>query len=219
MNWTDELWPLVIQLYYKCPVGIKPIYSRQTVQLALELHIPPQEIYKKMFLLRQPPTPSLQHLMDYHDAHPVKFERLCRQLRSLSGMGNASTFYDDVELHETFERDFRPVNARTAQMMGRPLFTPVMLIMILDLYFRLIPATMKVETPDVREIASLLDIKPQDVVDILEIYQYCDPFMQLCDTLMDPMLPPCAEVWRRYADAEDPERLSDLAHQLRAYWE
>lgn len=217
MNWTDDYWPLVIQLYQKKPVGIKPMYSRDSVNLALELHIPPKVIYQKMFCLRQQLPPSLKRLVKTLTRDKERLAEVCSQLRSLNGMGNASAFYDDVEVQETFEKDFRPVNARTAQMMGRPLYSPVMLIMILDLYFRLIPATMQPETPDVIELARLLDITPQDVVEILEIYQYCDPFISHNDSLMDPMLPPCHAIWQRYAN-EDPTLLSNLAHQLHYYW-
>lgn len=217
MKWTDEYWPLVIQLYQKKPTGIKPMYSRDSVNLALELHIPPKVIYQKMFSLRQQLSPSLKRLFETLTKSQNRLNRVCAQLRSLNGMGNASEFYDDVEIQESFEKDFRPVNARTAQMMGRPLFTPIMLIMILDLYFRLIPATMKADTPDVKELASLLDISSHDVVEVLEIYQYCDPFIPHSDSLMDPLLPPCHAVWQRYAN-EDPTVLSNLAHQLHYYW-
>lgn len=218
MLWTEELWPLVIQLYLKKPAGIKPMYSRDTVHLALELHIPPHELYQKMFHLRQAPSASLKQLFDKLSASPKKLKQTCEQVRSLRGMGNASAFYDDVAVNETFELDFRPVNARTAQITGRPLLTPVMLIMILDLYFRLIPATMVKETPDVQELARIIDIPTNDVVDILEIFQYCDPFLNRSDNLMDPMLPPCNDVWQRFCN-EDPTVLSNLATQLKAYFE
>jgi len=194
------------------------MYSRDTVRLALELHIPPQELYQKMFQLRQPAMPSLSKLFEKLSASPSRLSRTCEQLRSLRGMGNASAFYDDVQIQESFEQDFRPVNARTAQITGRPLLTPVMLIMILDLYFRLIPATMVKETPDVQDIAKLLDISKQDVVDILEIYQYCDPFLKHEDSLMDPMLPPCMRIWKRFENSE-PTELSNLAHQLHVFFE
>ena len=217
MTWNDDLWPLVIQLYQKKPTGIKPIYCRDSVKLALELHIPPQTIYRKMSELRTQPSPSLQRFMKTVGRHPDKLDALCTQLRSLNGMGNASEFYDDVKVNETFELDFRPVNARTAQMMGRPLFTPVMLIMILDLYFRLIPSTMIPETPDVQDLAKLLDITPQDIAEILGIYQYCDPCIHHDDSLMDPMLPPCTAIWRRFAN-DDLTPLSNLAQQLTIYW-
>ena len=217
MPWTDELWPLVIQLYQKKPAGIKPMYSRDSVRLALELHIPPQVIYQKMFLLRQQLTPSLSHLMDTIGRSPKRLAQTCRKLRALSGMGNASEFYDDVDVHETFELDFRPVNAPTAQMTGRPLFTPVMLIMILDLYFRLIPATMTPETPDVKETARLIDVSAKDIVYVLQLYLHCDPFVNSTDMSSDPMLEPCRKIWYRYAN-DDPTVLSNLARQLEVYW-
>lgn len=216
--WNDELWPLVIELFMKKPAGIKPIYSRDTVRLALELHVHPQELYQKMFQLRQPASLALKRLYDTLAPNPKKLKKTCQQVRALRGMGNANAFYDDVQIQETFERDFRPVNAQTAQLTGRPLFTPVMLIMILDLYFRLIPATMVKETPDVQELAKLIDIPVRDVVDILEIFQYCDPFLNRTDSLIDPMLPPCSLIWRRFAN-EDPTILSNLASQLKAYFE
>ena len=185
--------------------------------LALELHIHPSILYKKMFMIRQPQTPTLRHLTESLCNNTRKLRKTCRQLRDIINMGKGSTFYDDVETNETFELDFRPVNAPTAQIMRRPLFTPAMLIIILDLYFRLIPSTMTTETPDVRDVADLLDIDPGNVVDILEIYQYCDPFMRHTDTLMDPMLPPCHKIWERYSE-KDPTLLSSTAKQLREYF-
>lgn len=162
--------------------------------------------------------PSLQQLMDRYARSTRRLNDDCTKLRMSFGMGNASEFYDDVAVNETWELDFKPVNARTAQMMGRPLLTPVMLIMILDLYFRLIPATMVTDTPDVKELARLLSISAEDVVDVLNIYQYCDPFIVQTASLMDPLLPPCHKIWQRYAN-DDPMLLSNLAHQLNAYFQ
>lgn len=217
MTWTDEFWPLVIQIYLKKPYGIKPIYSRDIVNLALEIHVAPQMIHRKMAVLRKNPTATLSRMLQIYSKKPQWLQKACRQIRQRQGLGSGGALFDGVETHETFELDFRPVNAATAMMMGRPLFTPVMLIMILDLYFRLVPDTMVAETPEVRETASLLDIKPRDVVDILEVFQYCDPFMKTTDSLMDPMLPPCHNVWQRYSD--DLEKLASTAQQLRCYWE
>lgn len=217
MEWTDEYWPLVIQLYLKKPMGIKPMYSRDSVRLALDIHVPPQTIYKRMFMLRQPPLLSLQQMLERYTKSPRRLASDCKVVRQLYGMGNASAFFDDVKMHETWELDFRPVNARTAQMMGRPLLTPVMLTMILDLYFRLVPTTMVASTPDVKEMAQLLDISASDVEDVLHIFQYCDPFIQHSDSLMDPLLPPCHKLWQRYANA-DPVTLPNQAMQLMAYF-
>lgn len=215
--WTEEHWPLVIQLYQKKPAGIKPMYSRDSVRLALELHVAPQILYQKMFQLRQPQLPSLKLMAEKYASSPRRLNADCKRLRQMSGMGNASEFYDDVAVNETWELDFKPVNAQTAQVMGRPLLTPVMLIVILDLYFRLIPATMVAETPDVKEIARMLDITADDVVDVLGVFQYCDPFVRHDDIYIDPLFTPCQKIWQRYAN-DDPMILSNVAHQLQAYW-
>lgn len=208
--WSDEMWPLVLQLYQRKPAGVKPMYSRDTVSLAIELHIPPQDIYNKMFQLRQCPTASLRRMMDTLGKSPTKLKRACDSLRQMRGCGTGGGFFEGIEINETFERDFKPVGTFTQ-------VTPSMLIMILDLYFRLIPATMVRETPDVQELAHLIGLSTSDVVDILEIYQYCDPFIKHDDSLFDPMLPHCYAIWKRF-DNDDPSLLSNTANQLKAYW-
>ena len=37
--WKDEYWLLLLQLYQKKPMGVKPLYSKGMVDLSLELHI------------------------------------------------------------------------------------------------------------------------------------------------------------------------------------
>ena len=41
VSWSDDYWLLLMQLYLRKPVGVKALYSRGLVQLALELHIEP----------------------------------------------------------------------------------------------------------------------------------------------------------------------------------
>lgn len=216
--WNEEHWPLVLQLYKRKPEGMKSMYARQTVRLALELHVRPEEIYERLFDVRNPRRPFLRHLRHIMDIQPRRLQRLCRALRQMDGMGKPSVFFEDVPLNETWEKDWRPVNAKTAQLTGRPLFTPVMLTIILDLYFRLVPATMQAETPEVRETAQLMDISAEDVADVLTVFQYCDPELPHDSSLFDPLLPACTEVWQRYA-AGSAAKLSNRALQLRAYWE
>ena len=42
--WQDDYWLLVMQLYMRKPVGLKRMYSRQMVDLSIELHLPPSFI-------------------------------------------------------------------------------------------------------------------------------------------------------------------------------
>ena len=57
VSWSDDYWLLLMQLYLRKPVGVKALYSRGLVQLALELHIEPRVLRSQMFRLRQIDTP------------------------------------------------------------------------------------------------------------------------------------------------------------------
>ena len=100
--------------------------------------------------------------------------------------------------------------------IGAPL-TPVMLILVLDLYFRLTPLTMVAETPEIQELARLLKMKPQEVVDIMEVYQFCDPYLNRNDFLTSPLLVPCQQLWQRFGNGS-PQKLAALAAQLKEYF-
>ena len=90
--WSDEYWLLLMQLYLKKPEGVKPIYNRQLVALALELHIPPQFLNQQMFRLRTIDTPRIQRLWDTYGQNPKKLARGVKLLRQKKGYGNASLF-------------------------------------------------------------------------------------------------------------------------------
>ena len=157
--WSDDYWPLIMQLYMSKPTGIKPLYSRPVVDLGIRLHIPPKFIFAQMHLLREHATPFLQRLWDTYAGNTSRLNRDVRRLRQMSGFGAESAFYDGVSIDDDFADDFRPIADDTK-------LTRVMLIIILDLYFRLTPITMVCETPEVGECASLLGIKPQKVVEV-----------------------------------------------------
>jgi hypothetical protein len=95
--------------------------------------------------------------------------------------------------------------------------TPAMLILILDLYFRLTPITMVAATPEVQELARLLKLKATEVAEVLEVYQHCDPYLNRKDVVFNPLLLPCSDVWRRFGNA-DTEKLASFARQLKEYF-
>ncbi len=161
--WSDEYWLLLMQLYLKKPVGVKALYSRPLVALALELHIPPQYLYEQLFRLRTIDTPRMEKLWKDYGRNPRRLSRGVKLLRQK--LGYADMFFEGVELNETWEKDFYPVEG-----VENTTITPVMLILILDQYYRLTPLTMVTETPEVQELARLLKMKPREVVDIMEIY-------------------------------------------------
>lgn len=166
-EWHDDYWLLLIQLYLRQPQGVKRLYSRALVDVALELHIHPAQIHRRLFRLRQIDTPRLQHLWDEYAGSPAKLRRGISLLRQMSGFGNAQAFYAGVEMSKSWESDFMPIGIGT--------LTPVKLIMILDLYFRLTPITMAEDTPEVKDLARLIRETPRQVVEVMDVFLVCDP--------------------------------------------
>lgn len=208
--WQDDYWLLLMQVYLRKPVGVKPMYSKVLVQLSLELHIAPEHLHAKMSQIARLDTPRIERIWEEYSRNPKRLTRAVQLLRSMMGFGAASGFYAGVELEETFERDFRPM-AEDQRLI------PIMLVLILDLYFRLTPLTMVKETPEVREMASLLQIPVSLVVDVLEVFQHCDPYLSRKDKTEHPLLAPCQETWNRFANIDN-RALIAYAEELKAYF-
>lgn len=223
-DWNDEYWLPLLQLYMRKPTGVKPIYSRPTVELSLELHVPPETLYAQMRRIRELSTPSLRRLWDAYAGNRRRLGAAVRKWRRMQGFGSFAAFYDGVEVEETFERDFRPM-AEDGRLI------PVMLIMALDLYFRLTPNTMVADTPEVTELARTMRIDTKLLVEVMREYLICDPCMphgkpsavkggspkgkpiQTAGRLHEA----CQTVWRRFSDVE-PQRLAAHASLLREYF-
>ena len=206
-KWQDDYWLLLMQIYLQKPVGMKPMYSRKMVDLSMELHIAPDILFNKMCQIANLETPRIEHIWETYGNNPRKLSRAVSLLREMRGFNNAEEFYDGVETNESFEKDFRPI-------ADDEMLTPVMLILILDEYFRLTPITMVAETPEVQQLARLLKLKPQKVVEVLEVFQHCDPYLNRKDVVISPLLLPCQLVWRRFGNAKT-EDLASYAAQLK----
>ncbi len=211
--WHDEYWLLLMQLYLKRPQGVKPLYSRKLVKLALELHIEPDYLYRQMFKLRQIDTPRMQQLWDTYAHRPRKLSRAIGLLREMKGFGNFEEFYAGVETSESWEKDFKPID----ESKGEESLSPVKLIMILDLYFRLIPDTMVPETPEIKGLAKKIRSTPEEIAEVMEVFRFCDPLFTGSDIMIHPLLNACMQIWRRFGN-EPPETLAALVAQLREYW-
>jgi hypothetical protein len=209
-KWSDDYWLLLMQIYLQRPMGVKPMYSRKMVDLSLELHLPPSMLFVRMCQIANLETPRIEHIWETYGHNPRKLARAVSLWREMRGYGNADEFYEGVEVNETFERDFRPL-AGDGELM------PVMLILILDLYFRLTPITMAVETPEVQELARLIKLRPQRVVEVMGVLQHCDPYLNRKDTTDSPLLQPCKEIWQRFGNG-DTEDLASFASQLKEYF-
>ena len=209
-QWQDDYWLLLMQIYLRRPVGVKPVYSREMVQLGLELHIHPQILLTKMQEIATLETPRVERIWKTYSGDTTKLARAARLLREMKGFGRADEFYEGVGINETWEKDWQPLPENERLM-------PVMLIMVLDLYFRLTPATMVSKTPEVKELAKLLGIGADEVVELLDVFQHCDPYLNRRDVTFSPLLLPCQAVWQRYGN-NDTEALVALAGQLTDYF-
>ena len=123
----------------------------------------------------------MEKLWQTYGGNPKKLSRGVKLLRQKKGFNNADAFYDGVEVNETFEKDFKPIDDATN-------LTPVMLIMILDLYFRLTPITMVAETPEIVDLAKLMKIQPQQIAKVMDVYQFCDPYLNRDDMMVSNLL-------------------------------
>ena len=210
LKWQDEYWLLLMQIYLQKPAGIKPMYSKEMVDLSMELHIAPNVLFNKMCQIANLETPRIEYFWELYGNNPKKLKRAVNMLREMWGFNNALAFYEGVETQESFEKDFKPISADSV-------LTPVMLTLILDLYFRLTPITMVEETPEVQEIAKMMKIKPQEVVEAMEAFQHCDPYLNRKDVMMGDLALACQQIWRRYGNA-NPEDLASFAEQLKEYY-
>lgn len=208
--WQDDYWLLLMQLYLKKPTGIKRLYCRDMIDLSLELHIAPQALQARMTQIDRMETPRIERIWQTYSGNPRRLARAVRLLREMKGFGAADDFYDGVEVQETFERDFRPLSEDER-------LTPVALTLVLDLYFQLTPQTMVSQTPEVQEMARLLRLKADDVVELLDVFQHCDPYLNLREVTFSPLLLPCQQIWQRYGNQE-PAMLHELAEELKEYY-
>ena len=208
--WHDDYWLLLMQLYLHKPVGVKPMYSRPMVELSIELHIAPQQLFARMCEIANLETPRIERNWQEYSRNPKRLTRAVQLLRNMIGFNSGGGFYEGVEVEETFERDFRPI-AEDARL------TPVMLILILDQYFRLTPITMVEETPEVQQLARLLRIPVSLVTDVMYVYQHCDPYLNRRDVIISPLLSPCQQIWQRYGNI-DTRQLASYAKQLKDYF-
>jgi hypothetical protein len=209
--WQDDYWLPLLQLYMKRPVGVKPTYCRDMVALSMELHIAPTTLAARMQQIAQLSTPRVEHFWQTYSDNPRRLKRAVSLWREMRGFGAASAFYEGVNVSESFERDFQPLKQDQRLM-------PIMLILILDLYFRLTPNTMVSETPEVQELARLVKLPASLVVDILAIYQVCDPYLNRQEGSTSELFIPCKEIWKRFGN-EDMDQLAAIANELKAYFQ
>ena len=210
MKWNDEYWPLLIQIYKKKPEGVKSIYSKSMVDIGLMLHIHPQELHKKMMELRKLDTPYIKQMWEELANNPRKLNKTVKILQEKEGFGTSGRYFEGIETIESWEQDFRPLEADSR-------ITPMMLIIILDLYFQLTPSTMVKETEEIIETGKMLKLSAATIVDIMEVFQFCDPYLSRDDFMVHPLVFACQDIWNRFGN-DDTEKLWSLAAQYKEYF-
>ena len=93
----------------------------------------------------------------------------------------------------------------------------VKLIIILDLYFQLTPITMVPETPEIIDLAKLIKTTPDTIVEAMNVYQICDPYLNRNDVVISKLIDACSEIWQRYGNG-NPDKLYKLANDLKEYF-
>lgn len=215
-NWSDEYWLLLLQLYLSRPAGVKPVYSRPMVDLSLELHIHPETLHSRMESIARLETPRIEHIWKTYRNNPRRLARDVKTIRSMNGFNNADGFFDGVYTNETFERDFRPID-------GCGSLTPVVLILTLDLYFRLVPDTMVAITPEVVSLSRMTSTPVETIVAAMDSFRCHDPYFRrgngrsVSHTATTPLDAACRSVWQRFGN-DDPETLAAFASQLSEYF-
>ena len=77
--------------------------------------------------------------------------------------------------------------------------------------------TMVASTSEIKEEARLLKIPATLIVNAMEVFQFCDPYLNRGDLMIDPLLQPCKDIWKRYGN-DNPENLAAVAAQLKDYF-
>ena len=95
--WNDDYWLLLMQLYLRNPVGVKPLYNREMINLSMELHISPQVLHAKMKQIVGLETPRIERIWQEYSRNPKRLTRAVQLLRNMMGFDNAGGFYDGVE--------------------------------------------------------------------------------------------------------------------------
>ena len=209
-QWQEAYWLPLLQLYLRKPVGMKPLYSRPMIDLALELNVAPKQLYGQMKMLDKRETASLQQLWKRFATHQKQLQRDIETIRKMRGFNHPQQFYDGVSQEETWQTDFRPLQVDAS-------LTPLHLIIILDLYFRLTPITMVSDTPEVKELATLLSLKPEKVAEIMGIFQLCDPYLNRMAFEVSELFASCHDVWQRFGNL-NPNELAREATQMKDFF-
>ena len=208
--WNEEYWLLLLQLYQKKPMGVKPLYSKGMVDLSLELHIPPEFLHEQMFKLRMV-TPRIKRLWEKYADKPQKLKRDIQRIRQMNG---AETPYSSSRSGS--EGNIR--EKASEPLESEPSLTRVKLIIILELS---LPAYTNHHGAGKHRKSStwgkLIRTSPKVIAEAMGVFMYCDPYLNREDMLIHPLLEACNDIWHQYGNG-NPDKLYQLANGLKEYF-
>ena len=103
-NWQDDYWLLVMQLYLRKPVGVKPMYSRDAIFLCMELHIAPEQLFARQCEIAHLETPRIERIWEEYGRNPKRLTRAVSLLRNMIGFNSSGDFFDGVETCDPYLR-------------------------------------------------------------------------------------------------------------------
>ena len=148
-------------------------------------------------------------MWDKYSHRPKRLQHEAELLRRMNGFGQPEEFYQGVAVNESWEKDFKPIPGTV--------FTPVKLVMVLDLYFRLTPITMVPETPEIIELGRVIHATPAAICQAMEVFQGLDPYLSREAVTDSPLAAPCQALWQRFGN-DGPEPLAIFAAQVKDYF-
>ncbi len=191
-KWTKEESVLVLDLYFRKPVGMKKKDSPLILDLAQTIGRTPSAVYRRMYeFLRWYPTIPLFYCEDVEDENDP-FQPFWHEY-----------FTDSKKLHKDAEAYLSEIRIYT---------------LTLHLYFHLLPDTMVPKVPEVVALAKLVRKPVNTIVEILHNYLSCDPFMrgktQQASTTLEKL---CSLVWKRYEG--NLPKLNSAAEHITAFYQ
>ena len=99
-QWQEAYWLPLLQLYLRKPVGMKPLYSRPMIDLALELNVAPKQLYEQMKMLDKRETASLQQLWKRFATHQKQLRRDIETIRKMRGFNHPQPLFPTDAYHD-----------------------------------------------------------------------------------------------------------------------
>ena len=62
-----------------------------------------------------------------------------------------------------------------------------------------------------------MGIKPQQVAEVMQLFQVCDPYLNRTAPVSTPLLEACQQLWNEYGNT-DPVQLEEYAAELKHYF-